>query len=163
MKTLSRELPVVIWIQSRRKAQQLPPERHKSGSSGLRLSYAVSCCRVLLYEFTRRERVYSELSGWPALFLRLHFFHVSHFFCAYILSMLPSFLHLHSFCVSVFLCFRLSVFPSFGVCFFDAYLLSFAFFLLSCRANIPASSVPEIECQVQETAQMIADSGVEAN
>ena len=28
---------------------------------------------------------------------------------------------------------------------------------------MPASSVPEIECQVQETAQMIADSGVAEN
>ena len=30
-------------------------------------------------------------------------------------------------------------------------------------ANNPASNVPEIECHTQETAQMIADSGVEAN
>ena len=28
---------------------------------------------------------------------------------------------------------------------------------------MPASNVPEIECQVQETAQMIADSGVAEN
>ena len=86
------------------------------------------------------------------------------FFCAYILSMFLSFSALTFFpCFPLFCTYILFVFPSFGVCFFGAYLLSFAFFLLSCRANIPASSVPEIECQVQETAQMIADSGVEAN
>ena len=28
---------------------------------------------------------------------------------------------------------------------------------------MPASNVPEIECQVQETAQMIADAGVAEN
>ena len=36
-------------------------------------------------------------------------------------------------------------------------------FILSYWANNPASNVPEIECHTQETAQMIADSGVEAN
>ena len=38
------------------------------------------------------------------------------------------------------------------------------YFVISCYiANIPASNVPEMECHVQDTAQIIADSGVEAN
>ena len=36
-------------------------------------------------------------------------------------------------------------------------------FILSYCANIPASNVPEIECHTQDTAQIIADSGVDAN
>ena len=36
-------------------------------------------------------------------------------------------------------------------------------FSLSYCANIPASNVPEIECHTQDTAQIIADSGVDAN
>ena len=35
--------------------------------------------------------------------------------------------------------------------------------ILSFNAKAPASSVPEIECHVHDTAQMMADSGVEAN
>ena len=35
--------------------------------------------------------------------------------------------------------------------------------ILSFNANAPASNVPEIECHVHDTAQIIADSGVEAN
>ena len=34
---------------------------------------------------------------------------------------------------------------------------------MSVQEKNPASKVPEIECHTQETAQMIADSGVEAN
>ena len=34
---------------------------------------------------------------------------------------------------------------------------------LSNKLNNPASNVPEIECHTQETAQIIADSGVEEN
>ena len=39
----------------------------------------------------------------------------------------------------------------------------FPAFLLSYAANNPARSVPEIECHVQDTAQIIADSGATAN
>ena len=38
-----------------------------------------------------------------------------------------------------------------------------AAFILSYWAKSPASNVPEMECHTQETAQIIADSGVEAN
>ena len=38
-----------------------------------------------------------------------------------------------------------------------------AAFILSYCAKSPASNVPEMECHTQETAQIIADSGVEAN
>lgn len=47
-------------------------------------------------------------------------------------------------------------------CSVTTFPVAFSFFL-SYIANIPASNVPEMECHVQDTAQIIADSGVEAN